>query len=551
MNKKDIIKLARQAIIDLVPYSSARSEFKGKADILLDANENAYGSAIDLPYVTKALNRYPDPQQFELKTKVARLKGIKSEQVFIGNGSDEAIDLLIRVFCEPKKDSILITPPTYGMYKVIADIQGVKVEEAPLDKEYRLVLESIQKKLHKSKILFICSPNNPTGNAFDLKEIEILLKASNAIVVVDEAYVDFSGKGSAISLLKKYKNLVVLQTLSKAWGLAGARIGFAFSHPELLQLLSKIKFPYNLSVLAQSAGLEALDNIDFLTNSVSHLVEERERVAEYLMFSDKVERVFPSDANFLLVKFKDSKQVFEKLIINGIITRDRSAARFSEGCIRITIGTREENDLLLGVLGIKLDGVLDLDSREATLRRKTKETDIKVSLSSKDKTIKVDTGIGFLDHMLILFATHSGLGIKLVCRGDLQVDEHHSVEDCAISVGLALRKFLGDCKGISRYGFYLPMDEAWSQIALDISGRSFLVWNVKLNQVRVGDISSSLFEHFFRSFCEASKITLHIKAEGQDDHHIIEAVFKGVARALRMAVSHDASAEIPSSKGSL
>ncbi len=549
-----ILKLARKSILKLVPYSSARSEFSEISgdQIYLDANENTLGSAVELPYVKGELNRYPDPLHTEMRKKLAEIKKIKPEQIFIGNGSDEAIDLLLRVFCEPSKDSILITPPTYGMYQVIADVQSVNIKKAPLDSEYQLDLPLIKKNLKAdSKILFICNPNNPTGNAYNLKQIEELIKAAKGIVVVDEAYIDFSEQKSAISLLPKYQNLVILQTMSKAWGMAGARIGFAYANTTIINLLNKIKFPYNLSAMTQSAGLEALHNAAFLERSIKEIVEERERLAEALTFSEHVRRVYPSDANFLLVKFDNAAKAYQKFISNGVVTRDRSSTPGCENCIRISIGDREENNTLLKALGIKVEDSDTTDSRQAVYHRKTKETDIKVTLSAVKKNVSVQSGLGFLDHMLTLFAVHSGLGLKLVCKGDLHVDAHHSVEDCAIALGTALRQMLLDCKGIERYGFYLPMDEASSQVAVDISGRNHLEWNVVFSGNQIGQISASLFKHFFKSFSDAAKITLHIQAKGEDDHHVIEAVFKAVARALKVAISKNSDAGIPSSKGIL
>ncbi len=335
--------LVRENIRNLKPYSSARDEFKGKADIFLDANENALGSPIQSQW-----NRYPDPRQTELKKAISKLKNISSERIFLGNGSDEAIDLLIRAFCEPGRDQIMIMPPTYGMYQVCADINNVGVIRCPLTTDFNLDVTGISGLLTDSvKMLFICSPNNPSANAMRQLGIEAILQNTSTIVVVDEAYIDFSGKPSLLPLLDKYPNLVILQTFSKAWGLASLRLGMAFADPYIIHILTNIKPPYNISGLTQQMVLEAIQNLESKNKMVDTLLAQRTFLMESLQKLKMVDQVFPSETNFVVVRFKNSKPIFEQLIQSGIIVRDRSKALHCENCLRFTVGTESENKKLI------------------------------------------------------------------------------------------------------------------------------------------------------------------------------------------------------------
>ncbi|MEJ2543819.1 MAG: histidinol-phosphate transaminase [Calditrichaceae bacterium] len=335
--------LVRENIRNLKPYSSARDEFKGKADIFLDANENALGSPIQSQW-----NRYPDPRQTELKKAIGKLKDVNVDKLFLGNGSDEAIDLLIRAFCEPGRDQIMIMPPTYGMYQVCADINNVGIISCPLTTDFNLDIKEILSTLTNSvKMLFICSPNNPTANAMRQSDIEQLLQNTNAIVVVDEAYIDFSSKPSLLLLQDKYKNLVILQTFSKAWGLASLRLGMAFADPYIIHILTNIKPPYNISGLTQKMALDAINNLELKNKMVATLLEQRKYIMNNLKQLNMVDQVFPSDTNFVLTRLKNSKSVFEQLIRSGIIVRDRSKALHCENCLRFTVGTESENKKLV------------------------------------------------------------------------------------------------------------------------------------------------------------------------------------------------------------
>lgn len=332
----------RKNIITLKPYSSARDEFQGEAEVFLDANENPYPS----PY-----NRYPDPLQRNLKQKIAELKGVDPSQIFLGNGSDEAIDLLIRAFCEPGHDSIMITEPTYGMYSVCAEINAVNVQQALLTPDFDLDLDAFPNTFDATtKIIFLCSPNNPTGNLLSHDKIVEVLKRFYGIVVVDEAYIDFAKGKSFIKDLKKYPNLVVLQTFSKAWGLAGLRLGMCYASEEIIAILNKIKYPYNINIRTQELVLEALENKYKKDIWVEEILDQRSKLAKALKGLSIVEKVFPSDANFLLVRVKDAHSTYEHLVNKRIIVRDRSKVMLCYNCLRITVGAPEENEKLIETL---------------------------------------------------------------------------------------------------------------------------------------------------------------------------------------------------------
>jgi histidinol-phosphate aminotransferase len=343
----DLDKIVRKNIKNLVPYSSARDEYKGKEGIFLDANENTYGSPL-----SDNFNRYPDPLQLELKHKLGPIKGLPPENIFLGNGSDEAIDILYRAFCEPGKDNVIICPPTYGMYEVAAKINDVEIKKVNLIPEvFQLDMKGITEAIDAhTKLIFVCCPNNPTGNGVRAADIRYLLEHFSGLVIVDEAYINFARYPSMIPDLLKYPNLVILQTLSKAWGLAGLRIGMAFSSQQIIDWFNKIKPPYNINSVSQQLALEALDQTEQVNNWIKEIVSERDRVALQLLNLDYVQQVYPSDANFLLVKMKEPKRVYQFLTGEKIVVRDRSGVSLCEGCLRITIGTLAENTRLLKAL---------------------------------------------------------------------------------------------------------------------------------------------------------------------------------------------------------
>jgi len=338
----DINTLVRKNIVNMKPYSSARDEFKGEADVYLDANENPYPS----PY-----NRYPDPLQWQLKDTIAELKEVKSTQIFLGNGSDEPIDLLMRAFCEPNQDSVLITEPTYGMYAVCAEVNAVNIQQVLLTADYDIDLDAFPKTFDAStKIIFLCSPNNPTGNLLNHTKITEVLKRFYGLVVVDEAYIDFAKSKSFVHELAKYPNLVVLQTFSKAWGLAGLRLGMCFASEEIISILNKIKYPYNINTRTQELVMEAIENKYKKDIWVEEIVAQREKLIKSLKGVKVVDKVFPSDSNFLLVRVKDALTTYHHLTDRKIITRDRSKVTLCYNCLRITVGTPQENELLVEAL---------------------------------------------------------------------------------------------------------------------------------------------------------------------------------------------------------
>ncbi len=346
MKSFSIQKLLRQNIKSLVAYSSARSEFNGNASIFLDANENSMGSLVGGQY-----NRYPDPQQAQLKTQLAKLKGVNQEQIFLGNGSDEAIDLLFRAFCNPSQDSVLCFPPTYGMYAIAAKINEVEVLEVPLDANFQIKIEAALNAIKlTTKMIFICSPNNPTGNLISMESIDFLLIHFDGIVLVDEAYVDFSESASWVEKLDQYPNLVVLQTLSKGWGLAGLRIGLAISSPEIIAILNKIKYPYNINTAAQELAIQAIAKVTQKNDWIQELNKERDLLIKNLEKISIVTKVFPTDANFVLVRFLEANKIYDYLKTIGIVTRNRSGIALCEDCLRITIGTKDENSQLIKAL---------------------------------------------------------------------------------------------------------------------------------------------------------------------------------------------------------
>jgi len=342
----DLKKLVRENVRRLIPYSSARDEYDGVGQIFLDANENSFGSPISHDY-----SRYPDPRQITLKKKIAAINEIGSDQIFVGNGSDEIIDLLVRIFCRPGIDNVLICPPTYGMYEVAAAINDIGVKRVSLTTEFALDTRGIEESIDtNTKLIFLCSPNNPTGNSVSRNEVSEIAVSFRGIVIVDEAYIHFSEQRSLISEIDQYPNLVVLQTYSKAWGLAGLRVGLAFTNREIVGLLDKIKPPYNVSQIAQDTVLEALENQQSVRKRISEIKHERSRLAEKLMRLPCVERVYPSEANFLLVKTTDANDIYRLLANRQIIVRNRGNVEKCEGCLRITVGTPNENESLLRAL---------------------------------------------------------------------------------------------------------------------------------------------------------------------------------------------------------
>ena len=338
----DLQQLVRKNIWALKPYSSARDEFKGEASVYLDANENPH---------RKEYNRYPDPRQEAVKAKIAKLKGIPTNQIFLGNGSDEAIDLILRVFCNPGIDNIVNPDPTYGMYEVCAHINDVKLRKVKLEDDFSLNAQKLLDATEgHTKVIFLCSPNNPSANIFNKEEVEKILREFNGIVVIDEAYIDFSIQDTWMKRLNEFPNLIIIQTLSKAWGLAAIRMGMAFASPEIIGLMNKVKYPYNINQLAQEYALEQLDKEAEKDAWVADILHEREILIEALKTLPYVSKIYPSDANFVLVRVKDANGKYKALADKGVIVRNRSSIALCEDCLRITIGTQKENKELIEVM---------------------------------------------------------------------------------------------------------------------------------------------------------------------------------------------------------
>jgi len=546
----ELNNFVRTNIRDLKPYSSARDEYKGRGGVFLDANENPYGK----------LNRYPDPHHTLLRKTLGELKGVDPSQIFIGNGSDEIIDLSFRIFCEPGKDKALTFNPTYGMYGVAAAVNDVALIISDLNDEFDIDKESFMPLINDEsiKLLIVCSPNNPTGNL--IRNIGSVLEYFKGIILADEAYVDFSGSESLVRSLDKYPNLIVMQTLSKAYGLAGARTGIAYAGRDIVDLFYRVKPPYNVSTPNQKAALESFSSNAQIMRRVEEIVNEREVLRRELQMMPAVQKIWPSDANFLLIKVDDPDMVYDQLISRKIIVRNRNSQ--VPGALRITVGTPSENRRLLRSLA-DITGVTKGESNEdligfaatgggrtAEVTRITSETSVVIKLSLDGEGLSsIDTGIGFLDHMLTQLARHGDIDLDVSASGDTEVDEHHTVEDVALALGEAFDRALGHRRGIERFGFLLPMDDALAQVAIDFGGRPCLVWDVKFSTERTGGIGNDMFRHFFSSFCDSARCNLNIKAEGYNDHHKIEAVFKAFARSVKMAVHSTGSDKVPSTKG--
>lgn len=335
----DLNRLVRKNIQSLKAYSSARDEFKGEASVYLDANENPLNG----PY-----NRYPDPLQWKLKERVSKIKGVEVDKIFFGNGSDEPIDIVYRVFCEPGKDNVVAIDPSYGMYKVCADINNVEYRQVLLNDDYRLNADLLLKKVdEQTKLIFLCSPNNPSANILDKSEVLKVITSFKGIVIIDEAYIDFSIENSWLPDLDTYPNLIVLQTFSKAWGLAAIRLGMAFASVEIISYFNKVKYPYNINILTQNFVLEELNKTSLKEEWVKTLIAQREWLNNNLGQVSFVEKIYPSDANFILVKVKDANKTYNSLVEKGIIVRNRNSISLCRDCLRITVGTESENKILI------------------------------------------------------------------------------------------------------------------------------------------------------------------------------------------------------------
>ena len=551
-----MIGRARPEIVQMKGYSSARSLAGDEAGLVyLDANECAYE-----PFVgARNLARYSAQQPTELQRAFCDWLDVSSRNLTITRGADEAIDCLIRGFCEPGADNIVICPPTFAMYAQSAMLQSVEVRHAPLKADFGLDPTAIAMAMDEAtKLVFVCSPNNPTGNVMNAGAIANLCVACDgrALVVVDETYIEYAGEGgeagSLIPALEQFANLVILRTLSKSHAAAGIRCGCAVAAADITGVMQKVLAPYPVPQPVMSAALTILEtgNQQRLAAKRAEVIVRRDDVITALGEIEGIIRVWPSDANFVLVEALDAAALCQRAREGGVVLRNQSHQHGVGEAVRISIGSAEEMARLLAALRGETIASAE-QNRQHEIVRKTSETAISVAVNlDRAGPISIDTGIGFYDHMLDQIAKHAGFALTLECEGDLEIDPHHSIEDCAIALGQAIRGALGDKRGIGRYGFCLPMDEALVTVALDLSGRFHLDFKADFPQPMVGDLPCDMVGHVFRSLAENMQANLHIAVTGENCHHMVEACFKGFGRALRQAIRQDGS-EMPSTKGTL
>ncbi|HEX8839915.1 MAG TPA: histidinol-phosphate transaminase [Sphingomicrobium sp.] len=548
-------RLARPEVLELAAFdiaANANAQF-GPDAIKLDANENPFGPLADGPLAAN-VNRYPEPQPARLLSAMAALYGVATDELVITRGADDAIDVLVRAFCRPGVDAIAISSPTFTAYEHFARLQGAKVVDVPLTSEFDFHADRFIEGVRRGegvKLAFICSPNNPTGNEVDTAAVLRVAEAlPDTIIVLDEAYLDFSSTPSLVGEATAYANLVVLKTLSKAFGLAGARIGAAIGNRDLIAIARRVLPPYPLPSLSIEAALAALapSRRAVHEDRIARIKAERERLAPLLESSPSVRSVRSGGGNFLFLEVDEPEELAAKLRRLGIRVRFRPNA--APGGVRLTIGTEAENEAALAAFGVAA-GVKP--SRRADVVRDTKETSIAVSVDlDRTSPRQVQTGIPFYDHMLDQVAAHAGFSLLLNCQGDLEIDAHHSVEDCAIALGSALSQALGQRRGIGRFGFALPMDEAEAQVLIDLSGRPFVRFDGDFSSSHIGAYPTEMTAHVFRSLADSLGAAIHVRVEGENDHHKTEACFKAFGRALRQAVRPEGDPEaLPSTKGVL
>ena len=537
--------IARKAIVNFAAYS-ARGGSTGA--LHLDANESPYAP----PPVKGAgdYNRYPEQQPPALTQRLSDLYGTTPDRLMVGRGADEAIEVLLRTFCEDGQDNILICSPTFGYYKTCAQIQGAGIIDVPLTKDYEWDSAAILKAAKTAKnlkVIFLCTPNNPTGTVIADNLVEQLCEACpDTLIAVDEAYEEFSSTASYISKIDTYQNLIVMRTLSKAYALAGVRGGVAIADPRVIALMLKVLPPYPVARPVEKAILTALSPAAMSTHAarLEEWLSERERMFNQLQNSPFIAKVWPSEANFLLIDVKDDEALMRELARRQVKIRDY---RSTTGHMRISIGSPEENTTALQAFGVGVEE--KRPDRIGEVFRKTKETDISVRVNLDDASkIKSDTGIGFYDHMLEALAKHGDFGLVLTCKGDLEIDAHHTVEDCALALGTALKEALGDKAGIGRFGFVMPMDETQARVAIDLSGRPAMTFKGEFPSDHVGEFPAEMCPHVFESLAQTLGAAIQIDVEGENTHHMIEASFKGVARALRPAFARSGT-DIASTKG--
>ena len=546
-------RLARPEILALEPFdiaAQANSAF-GPDAIKLDANENPYPPLVDGP-LAASVNRYPEPQPARLKSALAALYGVETDNVVITRGADDAIDMLIRAFCRPQEDAVAICTPSFSAYAHFVRLQGARLVQVPLTAEFDFDADAFIAALQSEaglKLAFICTPNNPTGNEVDPA---LILRVADAlpetIIVADEAYLDFSATPSLAAEAARKPNLVVLKTLSKAYGLAGARVGCAIGEPETMAMAARALPPYPMPSPSVDAAITALSPSRRAVHAerVARIKADRDRLAALLVQSPIVRKVRNGGGNFIFLEVDDPEGLSRKMRSLGIRVRFRPNA--APGGLRLTIGTEAENAAALAALGVQLDNAPE---RRAEVTRDTKETQIAIAVDlERQNPRKIETGVPFYDHMLDQVAAHGGFSLLLSCDGDLEIDAHHTVEDCAIALGTALSRALGDKRGIRRFGFALPMDEAEAQVLIDLSGRPYCKFEGEFAASHIGDYPTEMTPHVFRSLADSIGAAIHVKVDGENDHHKTEACFKAFGRALRDAIRLEGDA-LPSTKGVL
>ncbi|HEX4736069.1 MAG TPA: histidinol-phosphate transaminase [Allosphingosinicella sp.] len=548
-------RLARPEILALPPFDIAANanDVFGSEAIKLDANENPYPPLSD-GALAAGVNRYPEPRPARLVQAMAALYGVAPESLIVTRGADDAIDILIRTFCRPGEDAVSICQPTFSAYAHFAHLQGARVIEMRLDAEFDFDADAFLAEVTDEKNLklaFLCSPNNPTGNLIPAAEmLRVAESLPETIVVLDEAYLDFADAPSLVEEATRRPNLVVLKTLSKAFGLAGARIGGLIAEPELAAIAARALPPYPLPTLSIEAAMAALTPArrPIHLQRIERIKAERERLAPILARSPLVKSVRSGGGNFLFLEVEEPEALAQKLHSLGIRVRFRPNA--APGGVRLTIGTDAENEAALAAFGIN---DTKAPSRRGEIVRETKETKIAVAVDLDRATPRrIETGIGFYDHMLDQVAAHGGFSLLLTCQGDLEIDAHHSIEDCALAFGTALSKALGERRGIGRFGFALPMDETEAQVLIDLSGRPYSQFEGSFEATHIGAWPTEMTRHVFRSLADSLGAAIHVKVTGENDHHKTEACFKAFGRALRQAVGREGVGQgVPSTKGVL
>ncbi|NJC06249.1 histidinol-phosphate aminotransferase/imidazoleglycerol-phosphate dehydratase/histidinol-phosphatase [Sphingomonas kaistensis] len=546
-------RLARPEILALEPFDLGNREADPDA-IKLDANESPFGP-LSGGSIAAGVNRYPEPRPQRLRAAMASLYGVAPAQFLVTRGGDDAIDLLCRTFLRGPGDSIAVTSPSFSAYAHFARLQGAQVLDIPLAvTDFSLDAARVIRELKgdpSAKLLCLCTPNNPTGTAVDPATVlEIVDALPDVMVLADEAYLEFGDAPSLASEAIVRPNLLVLKTLSKAFALAGARVGGLVGPPETLDIIARALPPYPLPTLSIAAALEALQPARRAVHRerIAQLLTERDRIAPLIATSPFVRKVYPSAGNYLFLETGETEQLAARLAADGVRVRYRPQA--APGGIRLTIGTRQENDAALAAFGVY---VPQATIRTAEIARDTKETRIALAIDlDRPEPRRIDTGIPYYDHMLDQVAAHGGFSLVLNCRGDLEIDPHHSIEDVAIALGSGLKSALGDKRGIGRFGFALPMDETEAQVLIDLSGRPFSRFEGTFQASHIGDYPTEMTPHVFRSLADSLGAAIHVKVIGENDHHKVEASFKAFGRALRQALAIEGKRDVlPSTKGML